>query len=165
MKKVFFVGLLFCAVTSFANTPTIGEVRSLYEKSVNDESACKKLIEILSPYNENSNPLFTGYKASAIMMMAKHVFNPFSKMSYFKKGKKILENAVKADDKNVELRFLRFNVQTHMPSFLGYNNDIDRDKTFLENSFQKISDENLKAFLLPYLKNSDYISADKKKQL
>ena len=165
MKKVFFVGLLFCATTSFANTPTIGEVRSLYEKSVNDESACKKLIEILSPYNENSNPLFAGYKASAIMMMAKHVFNPFSKMSYFKKGKKILENAVKADDKNVELRFLRFNAQTHIPSFLGYNNDIDRDKTFLENSFQKISDESLKEFLLPYLKNSDYISADKKKQL
>ena len=165
MKKVFFVGLLFCAATSFANTPTIGEVRSLYEKSVNDESACKKLIEILSPYNENSNPLFTGYKASAIMMMAKHVFNPFSKMSYFKKGKKILENAVKADDKNVELRFLRFNVQTHMPSFLGYNNDIERDKTFLETSFRKISDESLKEFLLPYLKNSDYISADKKKQL
>ena len=165
MKKVFFVGLLFCAATSFANTPTIGEVRSLYEKSVNDESACKKLIEILSPYNENSNPLFAGYKASSIMMMAKHVFNPFSKMSYFKKGKKILENAVKADDKNVELRFLRFNVQTHMPSFLGYNKDIERDKTFLETSFRKISDESLKAFLLPYLKNSDYISADKKKQL
>jgi hypothetical protein len=52
-----------------------------------------------------------------------------------------------------------------MPSFLSYNNDIERDKTFLETSFRKISDENLKAFLLPYLKNSDYISADKKKQL
>ena len=85
-------------------------------------------------------------------------------MSYFKKGKKILENAIKADDKNVELRFLRFNIQTHIPSFLGYNNDIDSDKFFLETSFQKITDENLKAFLLPYLKNSDYISADIKKQ-
>ena len=165
MKRLFFVGLLFWATTSFANTPTISEVRSLYEKSVKDESACNKLIEILSPYNENNNPLYAGYKASAIMMMAKHVFNPFSKMSYFKKGKKILENAIKADYNNVELRFLRFNAQTHMPSFLGYNNDIDSDKIFLENSFQRITDENLKAFLLPYLKNSDYISAGKKMQL
>ena len=165
MKKLFFVGLLFLAATSFAGKPTIDEVRLLYEKSAKDESACNKLIEILSVYNENNNPLYAGYKASAIMMMAKHVFNPFSKMSYFKKGKKILEDAINADDKNVELRFLRFNVQTHMPSFLGYNNDIEMDKTFLETSFQKITDENLKEFLLPYLKNSDYISADKKKQL
>jgi len=164
MKKLLFVGLLFLAVTSFASTPTIDEIRLLYEKSDKDESSCNKLIEILSVYNEKDNPLYAGYKASAIMMMAKHVFNPFSKMSYFKKGKKILENAIKADDKNVELRFLRFNIQTHIPSFLGYNNDIDSDKFFLETSFQKINDENLKAFLLPYLKNSDYISADIKKQ-
>ncbi|MEO8819544.1 MAG: hypothetical protein ABI267_08375 [Ginsengibacter sp.] len=165
MKKVFFVGLLFLAITSFAATPTLGEIRTLYEKSVTDEFACTKLIEILSPYNQSNNPLYAGYRASAIMMMAKHVFNPFSKMSYFRKGKSILESAIKADDKNVELRFLRFNAQTHMPSFLGYNNDIDRDKIFLETSFQKITDENLKAFLLPYLQNSDYIAADIKKQL
>lgn len=165
MKKVFFVGLLFLAITSFANTPTLGEIRTLYEKSATDESACNQLVKILSPYNESNNPLYAGYKASAIMMMAKHVFNPFSKMSYFKKGKNILESAIKADDKNVELRFLRFNVQTHTPSFLGYNNNIDSDKVFLEISFPKISDENLKAFLLHYLQNSDYITADVKKQL
>lgn len=163
MKKVFFVCLLFWATNAFAKTPAISEVRALYEKSVTDESACNKLIEILSPYNENNNLLLAGYKASAIMMMAKHVINPFSKMSYFKKGKKILENSIKADEENVELRFLRFNAQTHMPSFLGYNNDIRSDKIFLETSFQKINDENLKAFLMPYLKNSDYINADKKK--
>lgn len=165
MKKVLFVGLLFLAITSFADAPNIGEIRTLYEKSVTDESACSKLIEILSPYTESNNPLYAGYRASAIMMMAKHAFNPFSKMSYFRKGKNILESAIKADDKNVELRFLRFNAQTHTPSFLGYNSDIDSDKIFLEISFQKITDENLKTFLLPYLQNSDYIAADIKKQL
>ncbi len=165
MKKVLFVGLLFFAKTIFANTPSIVEVRSLYEKAVNDESACNRLIEMLSPYNENNNPLYAGYKASAIMMMAKHVFNPFSKMSYFKKGKRILENAIKADEKNIELRFLRFNAQTHMPSFLGYDNNIETDKKFLETSFSTIKDVQLKKFLLPYLKDSDYITADKKEQL
>jgi|SRR6185437_12220100 len=163
MKKLLFVGLLFPAFASFASKPTITEIRLLYEKSDKDESSCNKLIEILSIYNEKDNALYAGYKASAIMMMAKHVFNPFSKMAYFKKGKKILENAIKIDEKNVELRFLRFNIQTHIPSFLGYNNDIDSDKFFLETSFHKISDENLKTFLLPYLKKSDYINADIKK--
>ncbi|MDE3182566.1 MAG: hypothetical protein KGM16_04025 [Bacteroidota bacterium] len=165
MKKFLFVGLLFFAKTTFANTPSIGEVRSLYEKAVNDESACNKLVEILSPYNENNNPLYAGYKASAIMMMAKHVINPFSKMSYFKKGKRILENAIKADENNIELRFLRFNAQTHMPSFLGYNGDIKKDKAFLEDSFSKITDVKLKEFMLPYLKNSDFMIADTTEQM
>ena len=101
----------------------------------------------------------------ALLYMAKHVFNPFSKMSYFKKGKRILETAIKADEKNIELSFLRFNAQTHIPSFLGYNESIESDKTFLETSFPKITDVKLKEFLLPYLKKSDYITADKKEQL
>lgn len=165
MKYGLFVALLFFINVSFANKPVIKEVRILYEKSYSDESACNKLIEILSPYNENNNPLYAGYKASAIMMMANHVFNPFSKMAYFKKGKRILESAIKADEENVELRFLRFNAQTHMPSFLGYDRSIGTDKFFLESSFSKINNVKLKEFLLPYLISSDYISTDKKKQL
>src|SRR5665213_1451933 len=91
MKKLLFVGLLFLAVTSFASKPTIDEVRLLYEKSDKDESSCNKLIEILSVYNEKDNPLYAGYKASAIMMMAKHVFNPFSKCPISKNVKKFLK--------------------------------------------------------------------------
>ena len=165
MKNLLFVGLLLLAKATFAYVPSITEVRSLYEKSVKNESACNKLIEILSPYNENNNPLYAGYKASAIMMMAKHVFNPFSKMSYFKKGRSILETAIKADENNIELRFLRFNAQTHIPSFLGYDDSIETDKKFLMNSFAGIQDAQLKEFLLLYLRKSNYISADKKAQL
>lgn len=165
MKKVLFVGLLFLVKSALATVPPIGEIRALYEKAVTDEASCNKLVKILSPYNEENNPLYAGYKASAIMMMAKHAFNPFSKMSYFKKGKNILEKAIKADGNNIELRFLRFNAQTHMPSFLGYNGDIENDKNFLVASFSSIKDAELKAFLLPYLKNSDYIKADEKQKL
>jgi hypothetical protein len=165
MKRVLFVGLLLVATATFANVPTIEQVRTLYEKSATEESACNRLMEILSPYDEKNNPLYAGYRASAMMMMAKHVANPFSKMSYFKKGKKILETAIKADEKNIELRFLRFNAQTHIPSFLGYNDSIEADRKFLENSFPGIKDAKLKEFLAPYLKKSDYIAADKKAQL
>jgi hypothetical protein len=165
MKFVLFVALLFINVSSFAAQPPLSEIRALYENSVANESACNKLIQILSPYDESNYPLYAGYKASAIMMMANHVINPFSKFSYFKKGKKILENAIKADGKNIELIFLRFNIQTHLPSFLGYDESIKSDRVFLENSFLKIEDEQLKQFLIPYLKNSDYINSDKKKQM
>ena len=168
MKKGFFVRLLLSLIvllifskSTMAIVPSIGEVRSLYEKAVSDEASCSKLVNMLAPYNENNNPLYAGYRASAIMMMAKHAFNPFSKMSYFKKGKSILEKAIKADEENIELRFLRFNAQTHMPSFLGYDGSIEADKKFLESSFSTIKDAQLKEFLWPYLQKSIYITADR----
>jgi hypothetical protein len=52
-----------------------------------------------------------------------------------------------------------------MPSFPGYDGNIKTDTIFLETMFAKIDDIQLKEFLVPYLKNSDYITADKKKQL
>ena len=165
MKNVLFVCLLLLGTSTFASVPSIDRVRSLYEKSVEHESACKELINILSPYNENNNPLYAGYKASAVMMMAKHVFNPFSKMSYFNKGKKMLESAISVDGNNVELRFLRFNAQTHVPSFLGYNDNINEDKKFLESEFPKVSDPKLKQYLAFYLEKSKYISQGKKEEL
>jgi len=165
MKSGLFIALLFISAFSFAKEPPLSEIRALYEKSVANESACNKLIHLLSPYNESNYPLYAGYKASAIMMMAKHVINPFSKFSYFKKGKKILEDAIKVDGKNIELIFLRFNMQTHLPSFLGYDESIKPDRVFLENSFSGIEDAQLKQFLKPYLRNSNYIDAEKKRQL
>ncbi|HEU5054376.1 MAG TPA: hypothetical protein VFT78_14770 [Hanamia sp.] len=165
MKNVLFVCLLLIATSTFANVPSIDRVRSLYEKSVEDESSCKELINILSPYNEKNNPLYAGYRASAVMMMAKHVFNPFSKMSYFNKGKKLLENAINMDENNLELRFLRFNAQTHVPSFLGYDDNINEDKKFLEREFPKINDIKLKQYLAFYLEKSKYISPEKKAEL
>ncbi|HZI68493.1 MAG TPA: hypothetical protein VFD44_02230 [Hanamia sp.] len=165
MKNVLFVCLLFIVKSTFANVPSIDRVRSLYEKSVEDESSCKELINILSPYNEKNNPLYAGYRASAVMMMAKHVFNPFSKMSYFNKGKKLLENAINMDENNLELRFLRFNAQTHVPSFLGYDDNINEDKKFLEREFPKINDIKLKQYLAFYLEKSKYISPEKKAEL
>lgn len=80
------------------------------------------------------------------MMMAKHVVNPFAKLSYFKKGKNMLEKAIEADSENVELRFLRYAAQTNAPSFLGYDDHIAGDKKFLLQTGDSI-DKTLKNFI------------------
>jgi hypothetical protein len=148
-----------------ATVPSITEVRILYQKAPFDENSCKELVEILSAFTEKNNPLYLGYKASGTMMMAKHVMNPFSKLSYFNKGKKMLELAIEADRKNIELRFLRFEAQTHIPSFLGYKENIEEDKKFLLDSFSKITDKALNDFMRPALLKSGYLTASEKQQL
>ena len=165
MKFAIVVSLLFFGFVASAELPDINTVRTLYQKAPTDEKACRQLIEILKPYNENSNPLLYGYRASATMMMANHVFNPFSKLSYFNKGKNMMEKAIAAASKNVELRFLRFAAQTKIPSFLGYKEAIKEDKKFLLSALTQVNDTGLKKIMVAFLKESDYVTEKEKNNI
>ena len=151
MKFILTLFILFTSFASSAQAPTLAKVRSLYALTEKQEQACKELMEILSPYNEKNNPLYLGYKSSATMMMARYVSNPFSKLSYFNRGKKMLEKAVNADKYNIELRSLRFLVQSNVPSFLGYNDDIDSDKTFIISNAHLVKDPELKKNIIYFM--------------
>lgn len=151
MKGVFTLLFIFFFISTFADSPTLAKVRSLYAISEKQEDACKELIKLLEPYNEKNNPLFLGYKASATMMMAKHVFNPFSKLSYFNRGKNMLEKAVSADNGNIELRSLRFLAQSNIPSFLGYNGSIESDKDYIIKNAHLVKDAELKKNIIYFM--------------
>jgi hypothetical protein len=146
---VLFFTLLFNSV--MAQTPNIKDVRLLLHQATSSEETCNKLISILNPYDEANNPLLFGYRGGATMIMAKHAFNPFSKLSHFKKGKNFLEKAIKADIGNVELRFLRYTIQTSVPSFLNYSAEKQSDKQFLSTSLPNIKDQELKKIINAYL--------------
>ena len=139
------------SLPSFSQTPALAKVRSLYALTEKKEQACHDLMNILEPYDETNNPLFLGYKASATMMMARYVSNPFSKLSYFNKGKKMLEKAVSAEKNNIELRSLRFLVQSNVPSFLGYKSDIDADKLFIISNTYHVKDPELKKNIIYFM--------------
>ncbi|SHG33397.1 hypothetical protein SAMN05443144_12515 [Fodinibius roseus] len=135
--------LLFFGANCYAQTDFINKVRLLYLKAAEEEQACETLIRLTESRNASEKPLLLGYKGSATMMMARHVVNPFSKLSHFKKGRNMLEHAIRADRENVELRFLRYAVQTHAPSFLGYDEHVESDKKFMLQASDSM-DETLK---------------------
>lgn len=135
---------------------SINELRILYKKAATNESYCKELISRLASCNKEDHPLYFGYKGGATMMMAQYAYSPFTKLSYFKKGKKMLETAIAADKNNIELRFLRLAIQMKTPSFLDYKNNIEADKSFLVNSVSALTDQSLKKNIINYLKNNGY---------
>ena len=135
-----------------AKDPSLSSIRLKFHNSTSSEKVCKDLIKQLDPYNEKNNPLLLGYKGGATMLMATHVVNPFSKLSYFKNGRIALEKAIQADKNNVELRFLRYTVQTNIPSFLGYNSHLEKDRIFLKESVNGVKDNDLKKIITSYLK-------------
>jgi hypothetical protein len=132
--------------------PDIVQVRAMYSRAPASEKNCKALLELLNPISEKQNPLLGGYKGCATMIMAKHAFNPFTKLSYFNKGKKILEQAVATDTSNVELRYLRFTIQTNSPTFLGYNGMLAADRSFLLRKLPQVKDASLSMMISTALK-------------
>jgi hypothetical protein len=152
VKKLIVYCLILFSTNCFAEVPSISRVRSLFEQAHVQKSSCIKLIKLLDPYNEINFPILMGYKACGTIIMAKHVPNPFSKLSYFRKGKKMLETVIAVNDKVVELRFLRYSIQTNAPSFLGYNNHIAEDKMFLEKALPFLNDTVLRNKIYAYLR-------------
>jgi hypothetical protein len=165
MKILLFFLYIFFPLKPNASMPSMEEVRRLYVNAASDEISCNKLIGLLSQDGIESNSLLLGYKGCAEMMKAKYGFNPFSKFSYFKKGKSMLEKAIVNDAGNIELRYLRFAVQINAPVFLGYRKNIQEDKIFLLNAIKNISDVYLKQSVISILKNSDYVSKEEKIKL
>ena len=141
----------FPVLPANSGAPTLHQVRELYVNAAKNEEACLELISILKPYNETNNALYLGYKASATMMMAKHSLNPFTKFSWFKKGKKMMETAINTSPKNVELRCLRFAAQSNIPSFLGYHENIHNDKSFILEQYPYVKDQILRRNIVTFL--------------
>jgi len=142
-------------LTLFLLVNTNGEdirlIRRMYTQSVENRENAEQLIRILSATSKT--PLITGYLGAVNMVMAKHVFNPVSKLNYFRSGKVYLDNSIRQSPADPELRFLRHAIQVSAPSFLGYNADKKADRSFLMNILRsgKIKDKQLQNSIVKFL--------------
>ena len=165
MRAAVFFFLLLFATKSYSAEPELREVKSLFETAVHSKASADRLLKILSVIGPSSPPLLICYKGAAEMMRCKYGLNPIHKFSRFKKGKSLIEEAVKKEPDNLEIRFLRFAIQTNIPGFLNYNDDISKDKQFLLANLKTTKDKKLKENILKYLSTSKYCTAEEKKGL
>lgn len=159
-----FISLLF-ATNGRSEDLTLHNVRTLYGKATTEESDCEKLLRVLPPYEDTNDETLKAYRACATMLNAQYVWSPFTKMSYFKNGRNHLQKSVEADPDNVEIRYLRFTIQTESPAFLGYNEEISEDKNMLISSLNSLNDKELKKMIFDYLKSSDQLTKEEKQSL
>ena len=150
MKKLVLVFLLFC---SFVNAQSLVELRGYLQKGENSEEVSKTLIsKSKNAYDTTKKPIYMAFYAVGNFFMAKHASNPLNKYSYFNKGKKLLEDAIKKEPNNIETRLTRLISQEKTPSFLGYNKNIEADRNFIIKNYKNSDDENLVKFIKNYLK-------------
>ncbi|WP_316836547.1 hypothetical protein [Pedobacter nutrimenti] len=154
MKGPTFFLLLLFATKVCATEPDMEEVKTLFEASAYSRSSADRLLKLLSKVDHSSPPVLICYKGVAEMMQAKYGFNPVNKFRRFKRGKNLIEEAIKKEPDNPEIRFLRFIIQTNLPAFLNYSEHINEDKKYLLSNLQTTKDKKLKQDFLKYLSSS-----------
>lgn len=87
-----------------------------------------------------SNPEAQAYLASSLMWKAEFAFLPTKKLSFFKKGKQLLENLIEQHPTMIEARYIRALLKSQAPKFLGYHHDFQVDLNFVKNN---LADSNL----------------------
>jgi len=110
--------IFFLLMTTNLFGQDIEKYRKNYVLAVENKSICDAMIKELTKYD--NVPIYNAYLGAYETIWANHAINPISKLSTFKKGKLKLDSAIKADPKRVEIKFLRYSVQSNAPKFLGY---------------------------------------------
>ena len=134
---------IITAIGVFFTTAQINltELRARYKNAVEDEKETDALFKVVSA-NEN-DAVFLAYKAGLESIKAKHAFNPAKKLHYVGTSMKTFERAVQKDPDNIEIRYLRFVIQFHVPSFMGYSKNLDEDKAVIVKNFSKAEKYNI----------------------
>ena len=164
MKRILISFLLLFSSISFAQTPGIETLRKEYYKVKTDSATCAALYQKISTSTPTDN-LLIAYKGAITAAMADHSANKAEKLKLFNTGKKMLEQVIKTDSSNLELRFLRFTIQTSCPKALGYNKQIATDKKFILSHFDTFKNSEFKAKMWSYLLNSTALTEEEKKKL
>ncbi len=149
----FFSAFLLILTSNIMFSQNLKEFRTLLQSGESSEKSAKDLIQKSEEaFLKSKEPIFASFLAVGHFFMAKHVFSPFKKMSHFNEGKKIMDNAVLKDPKNVEIRLMRLSTQENAPKILGYTKNIEEDKKVIISEYQNIKDEDLKIYVKKILK-------------
>jgi hypothetical protein len=143
MKHIILLLLLYTVYPASANLiprdkasdAELDYIRNSFYESVDDS----KKTDLLASYvayrfsddESTYEPIIMAYSGVIDALQAKHAFNPFVKLSYVRSSLRKLHVSVDKAPRDPEIRFLRFSVLHHIPSFLGYGPMMRQDRDML----------------------------------
>ncbi|MCJ8164929.1 hypothetical protein MKJ04_08735 [Pontibacter sp. E15-1] len=139
MPKYFiclFLFLFMCSsVWADSTRYNVSQLRLQYLQASKEEAVAKAFHTKMSAYTAG-DPLVLAYKAVSEAVMAKYVWNPYSKLKQIRAALAIFDSAVEKDKVNPEIRFLRFTVEHYVPRYLNLSEHVEEDKKMVISSLQ-----------------------------
>ena len=152
MKKLLAVILLFFGLGKvIAQDLMTNDVRlAFFEATFDLDKAViffNKIEKIANP-----SPTIMAYKGAIEAIMVKTKWNPLAKFEMLNKSRESFAEAIKHNGNDLEIRFLRFAVEHHIPAFLGYSQNLMMDKKFImENLHYYHKDRHINQQMVDYI--------------
>lgn len=144
----------------FFQAPDLESVRAKYPSAHTTKQNADNFAKLVE---KGTGSTMSGYKAAAKIIQAK-----FAKGEGRKKiitaGATSLENVIKADPDNAELRFIRLSIQESLPKFINYSSHIAADKAFLLKNYGRQT-TSLKSHIRKFAATSKSFTAVEKQKL
>ncbi|HNP18957.1 MAG TPA: hypothetical protein PKL31_11020 [Fulvivirga sp.] len=153
MKNYYFLVLVLAAsfTTSVAQTSLTSIREELFYTEFNLDK-CLSFYAKVKSYNQ-ATPTVAAYEAAAKALIAKHSWNPVTKISSLKEAMDMLNKAVSLDEMNLEIRFLRLYIENSLPSYIGMKDDIDTDKNMIIKHIDLLDKMGLNGDIVNYILN------------
>lgn len=153
------------AFPGFSQSVTLDEVRTLYAQCSRDKQVCERLFTRLSESHAPENFLLNGYYGAVAANLANHAKEPAQKIRLFNQGRRLLEDAIRSDSLSMELRFLRFTIQSNCPPSLHYSKNMAGDKLFILNHLEQAANNNLQKNMASFLDSSVHFTKEEKEKV
>jgi hypothetical protein len=164
MKQFILLLFFLSSFGASSQTITVDALRREYQQVHSDSALCAKLYSRVNKTN-NSDIITNAYRGAISISMANHSKEKKEKIKLFNTGKKILEESIASDSSNIELRFIRFTIQTNCPKVLRYNKEIVNDKNFILKNFSSITNGAIKKMIVSFFNQSNSVTDSEKKNL
>ena len=122
--------LLVTAATAQAPAPDLPTLRHLYAAAVLEETASGRFLAV-ARRSQRSDAATLGYRGVAEAVAARYLWSPLAKLRAVREAHRWFGRAVALDPQNVEVRFLRFSVETHVPRYLGLSPHLADDRALI----------------------------------
>ncbi len=166
MKNIVsFILFSILPLSLYSQGMTLEEARKVYAESMHDKATCEAAYKKIASVQNSDNHLLMGYKAAITVAMSKHLKTTKEKISHFNNGKQLMESSIVKDAKNVELRFLRFTIQSNCPAVLKYNKSLTTDKLFIIDNLTSVQNTTIRSRIKDFLLQSKNITIEEKQKL
>ena len=163
---IFIILIFFFSTSAFSQGMTLEEARKVYSESMANKAICEAAYKKISTNVQAlDNHLLMGYKAAISIALSKHLKSTKEKIAHFNSGKKLMESSIEKDIKNVELRFLRFTIQSNCPAALKYNKNLVPDKLFIIDNLTTVQNSIIRSRIKDFLLQSKGITLEEKQKL
>ena len=131
-KLIFLILIILNFQISKSND--LDKLRKSYLNASKSKQNCIDFLTLTNNTKFQDCPTLKAYKISATLISLKFINNPIKKLKIFKKNTDKLNILIKNNPMLLEIRLLRYLIQTNSPKFLSYNSNIDEDLKFIRNN-------------------------------